>query len=653
MKFSTKKILKRSGYFLLGIVGLLLLTYLVFVIKWQMQSSSNMKLLGEEAPVLTLNNYTFRDLNKNGELDVYEDARAPIEARIDDLISQMQLDEKAGLMFSHFLPMEEDGSLLETPRFSDPFSFMTESTSSTLLKKKMNHVQNLGGASARTYATWNNNLQKFAEKTRLGIPVTLISDPRHGTKAMPGASSEAKWISVWPSPLGLGATRDTLLVREFGDIARQEYLALGIRLAQHPMADIATDPRWARVNGTFGEDAHWSAALTKAYILGFQGDSIGRNSVICQTKHFAGGGPQEDGWDAHFKSGKGQVYPGNNFDYHLIPFTEGAFAANTAQIMPYYGVPKGQVKEEVGFAFSREMIQELLRDSLKFEGVVATDWGIISDMAVKDASAWGVEHLSEQERVKKVLDAGCDVFGGEYVTEHIIELVESGEIPESRIDLSAKRILRDKFRLGLFDDPYVNLDGTAVVGNPKFVEKGKEAQRKSLVLLKNEANTLPLAPDKKVYLHGMSQSGLRDQFPQIVESIEDADFIIQKLETPSSPPEGGSLLERLIPQGRLDFPEDEKKEILARTRAKPTITVLTILRPMVVPEIDAASQAVIANFECQDEIILDMIFGGFGPTGKLPIEIPSSVEAVENQLEDMPYDSENPLYPFGHGLSYN
>ena len=200
----------------------------------------------------------------------------------------------------------------------------------------------LGGASARTYAIWNNNLQKFAERTRLGIPITLISDPRHGTAAMPGASAEAKWISIWPSPLGLGAIGDTVLVREFGDIARQEYLAIGIRLAQHPMADIATEPRWARVNGTFGEDAHLSAALTKAYILGFQGDSLGAASVACQTKHFPGGGPQEGGWDAHFENGKGQVYPGNNFDYHLIPFTEGALAAKTAQLCHIMVYPKAR-----------------------------------------------------------------------------------------------------------------------------------------------------------------------------------------------------------------------------------------------------------------------------------------------------------------------
>lgn len=646
-----KKIFKGFAYFLLGIIGLILIVYLIFIIKWKMESTASMKLLGEGASTLTIHGHTFRDLNKNGELDIYEDSRAELEDRVGDLISQMELDEKAGLMFAHFLGMEKDGSLLEIPSMSDPFSFMTGSTSGMLLQRKISHVQNLGGASASSYATWNNNLQKFAERTRLGIPITLISDPRHGTKAMPGASITTQWISAWPSQLGLGATGDTVLVREFGDIARQEYLAIGIRLAQHPMADIATDPRWARANGTFGEDAHLSAALTKAYILGLQGDSLDASSVACQTKHFAGGGPQEDGWDAHFASGKNQVYPGDNFDYHLIPFTKGALAANTAQIMPYYGIPKGQVKEEVGFGFSKEMIQELLRDSLGFEGVVATDWGIISGNMMKGPSSWGVEHLTEKERVKKVLDAGCDLFGGELCTEHIVDLVESGELPESRIDISIRRILRDKFRLGLFDNPFVDLDKTSLVGNSKFVEKGKEAQRKSMVLLKNEG-LLPLSSDNKIYIHGMTQEGLSERFPQIVEKIEDADVIVQKLQTPSSPSAGGDILERLIPQGRLDFPEDEKNEILERTNSKPTVTIFTITRPTVAPEINAASQAVIADFESQDEIILEMIYGIFNPTGKLPIEMPSSMEAVENQLEDVPYDSKDPQYSFGHGLTY-
>lgn len=646
-----KKGLRILGKILGALLVLLILTYFVFWIKWKIQASSYMNLAGAEAPTLTINGIEFRDLNKNGKLDVYENKQAEIEARIDDLLSQMSLEEKAGALFIHMTVMADGGELNKVPSLTNPFSLLLETTPEQVLQKKMNHFNIMLTPSAMETAKWNNNLQKLAERTRLGIPVTIATDPRHGAGFDAGTSVASKFYSRWPSQLGMGATRDSALVREFGDIARQEYAALGLRLALHPMADLATEPRWARVNGCFSEDAHLAAKLTEAYVLGFQGDSLSHTSVACMTKHFSGGGPQEDGWDAHFASGKGQAYPGNNFEYHVIPFTEGALKAKTAQIMPYYGIPNGQTSEEVGFAFNKEIITGLLRDSLQYEGVICTDWGLVTDMPVKKASAWGVEQLSEKERVKKILDAGCDMFGGESRPDLILQLVEEGSVSEARLDESLRRIFRDKFRLGLFDNPYVDTETLDIVGNPSFVTKGREAQRKALVLLKNENDFLPLSSSTKVYVEGMAENVVTSH-PQIVSDISDADVIIKKLQTPSSPPRGDDLLERFIPQGRLDFPEDEKESILELISSKPTVTVLKIDRPSVVPDINAASKAVIADFDCEDGIILELIFGKFNPSGKLPIEIPSSVEAVEKQLEDMPYDSENPLYAFGHGLSY-
>lgn len=646
-----KRFFRITGRILAGLIAILLLTYLIFWIKWKVQASSNMKLAGEEAPILTVNGQQFRDLNKNGKIDVYEDKNADIESRIDNLLAQMDPEEKAGALFIHMTVMASDGELNKVPSITNPFSLLLETTPEQLLKKKMNHFNVMMTPSALETAKWNNNMQKLAERTRLGIPVTIATDPRHGAGFDAGTGVASSFYSRWPSQLGMGATRDSALVREFGDIARQEYTALGLRLALHPMADLATEPRWARVNGCFSEDAHLAAKLTEAYVLGFQGDSLSNTSVACMTKHFSGGGPQEDGWDAHFASGKGQAYPGNNFDYHVIPFTEGALKANTAQIMPYYGIPNGQTSEEVGFAFNKEIITGLLRDSLNYQGVICTDWGLVTDMPVKEASAWGVENLSEKERVKKILDAGCDMLGGESRPDLVLQLLEEGSVSEERLDASLRRIFRDKFRLGLFDNPYVDTEKLDIVGNPDFVAKGKEAQRKALVLLKNENSFLPLSSDKKIYVEGMTE-GLEKLYPQIVSDVSDADVIIKKLETPSSPPIGDDLLERFIPQGRLDFPEDEKDEILELISTKPSVTVLKMDRVTVVPDINAVSKAVIADFDCQDEIVLELIFGKFNPSGKLPIEIPSSIEAVENQMEDMPYDSKDPLYKFGHGLSY-
>ncbi len=645
-----KKVFKILGYILLVLLILALLAGVFFMIKWNRTSSANMKLLGKEAPVLTERGFEYRDLNKNGKLDVYEDSRANIENRINDLIPQMTLEEKAGIMFITMTGMGLDGSLMERPILREPLTFFLETNSSMIAKKKMNHFNIVQATTPEAMATWSNAIQKMAEQTRLGIPVTIATDPRHIARENAGASIPTPFFSRWCSPLGFAAIGDTTLMQEFGDIARQEYRALGIHLALHPTADLATEPRWTRVNHTFGEDAEMSAQLTKAYVLGFQGDSLDSKSVACMTKHFSGGGPQENGEDAHFPYGKNQVYPGDNFNYHLIPFEKGAFAANTAQIMPYYGVPVGQTNEEVGFGYNKEIITGLLRNKYDFDGVVCTDWGLVTDNFAKPASAWGVEHLSEIERAGKILEAGCDMFGGEASPEWIIELVKTGKVSEERLDISIKRILRDKFRLGLFDNPYVPTDDFSIFKNETFKEKGKAAQRKSLVLLKNENNILPLKKGVKIFVEGVDEK-VAEQFATIVSDPSEADFIILKLFTPYDERDE-YFLENFFHQGRLNFTEEEKSKYLKLLQTKPTITIMNLERPAIIPEINAATKSLIADFDCNDEIILELIFGQFQPTGKLPFELPSSVEAVENQKEDVPYDSDKPLYPFGFGKSF-
>ena len=430
-------------------------------------------------------------MNKNGKLDVYEDPRPPIEERVEDLLKQMTLEEKAGLMFQTMIGMNTDGTILEKTGI-----FPLPPTSDMLARRLMNHFNILQGADPRPMAIWHNSIQKMAEMTRLGIPVTISTDPRHAFSNNPLAGLMAGSFSQFPEPTGLAATRDPELVQQFADIARQEYLAVGIRLALHPMADLATEPRWCRVNGTFGEDADLTAQMTAAYIRGFQGESIGRESVACMTKHFPGGGPQKDGEDAHFPYGREQVYPGNNFEYHLKPF-EAAFAAGTSQIMPYYGMPEGTQYEEVGFSFNKEIITGLLRGKYGFDGVVCTDWGLLTSMKIlgreiMPARAWGVENLTLAERARKILDAGVDQFGGEACPEVIVQLVREGKVSEERVDQSIRRLLREKFRLGLFDNPYLDVDAAEkIVGQAEFRQAGELAQRKSIVLLKNEKQTLP------------------------------------------------------------------------------------------------------------------------------------------------------------------
>ncbi len=316
-----KKALKIIGITLGSIIGIIVIVFLVFSAGKGRAAKELYAQLGGEAPELSEDGHTFRDLNKNGKLDVYEDTRAELEARVENLLGQMTLEEKAGTMFVSMIGMTAKGEPHDKPELSrDPFdlviALMVPPASELLITKKINSVNILNAYDPDVMALFNNNLQQIAERMRLGIPVTIASDPRHSSDNNPGAAILTSAFSAWPNPLGLAATRDTMLVREFGDIARQEYRATGITLALHPMADLATEPRWARINGTFGEDAHLSAVMTKAYVLGFQGDSLDANSVACMSKHFSGGGPQLKGDDAHFAFGKDQVYPGDNFDYH-------------------------------------------------------------------------------------------------------------------------------------------------------------------------------------------------------------------------------------------------------------------------------------------------------------------------------------------------
>lgn len=652
-----KRALKITGIVVGLILILLMITGFIGYNRISAKVKNNYDKLGSKAEILNVDGVNFRDLNKNGKLDIYEDSRKAIEDRVNDLVSQMTVEEKAGTMFITMIGMTPEGEPIDKPFPSlNPFDIMfalaMPRSSDMMINKKMNSFNIVHSYDAHIMATYNNNLQRIAERTRLGIPITIASDPRHGTENNPGAALYTPNFSQWPSSLGLAATRDTLLVRKFGNIARQEYLATGIRLALHPMADLATEPRWGRSNGTFGEDAELSAMMTKAYVLGFQGDSLGTASVACMTKHFSGAGPQAKGEDAHFPYGKDQVYPGNNFDYHLIPFEKGAFPAKTAQIMPYYGIPVDQTDENVAFAFNKTIITTMLREKYGFDGVICTDWSIISSNHITEARAWGIEHLSRAERVKKVIDAGCDQFGGESSPELIIELIENGQLSEDRIDESVRRIIRDKFKLGLFDDPFVDRqESTKIAGKKSFRVLGKKAQAKSTVLLKND-NLLPLQKGTKIYAEGMLNSELLNSYGQLVDDPMKADVIVKRIRTPYDERDD-YFLEQFFLQGRLFYNEKEKKKIIDLISQKPSIVVVNLERPAILTEIAASSTALMADFGTSDEVLNDLIFGIERPSGKMPFELPSSWEAVQNQLEDVPYDSKDPLYNFGHGLSYD
>jgi beta-glucosidase len=602
-------------------------------------------------------NATYRDLNKNGKMDVYEDVSQPVEKRVQDLLKQMDIEEKAGMMFYSPARVNADGTIEDKPA-KDFISTMLPVGITEIDKHKITHFNLFGVPAPDTLAMWYNRMQQYEEKTRLGIPLSIASDPRNQGGAGIFAMS-AKTFSMWPDPLGLAAIGDDKVTEQFADISRQEYLAVGIRQGLHPQVDLATEPRWPRIAGTFGEDAVLSSRMTTAYIKGYQGEKLGPNSVAMMTKHFPGGGPQKDGMDPHFNFQKGEIYPGNNFNYHLVPF-EAAFNAGTAAIMPYYGVPMGQKDiPEVGFSYNKAIITELLRKKYHYDGVVCTDWGLVTDSKIGPvnfpARAWGVENLNTEERVQKIIDAGVDQLGGEEIPGVIVKLVKDGKLSEHRIDESVVRLLRLKFQLGLFDNPFVDEKKAAtIVGSPEFMKAGEDAQRRSLTLLKNDSHVLPLAPNKvKIYIKNINPK-IAAEYGTIVTDPKQADMAIIRLQTANYPiPEAkGNFIAAMFHWGDLDFKGQQLQDILDLEKAVPTVVDIYMDRPAVIPEISANAKALFASFGSNDKAFLDVVFGKYKPQGRLPIEMPSSMDAVRNQKEDMPYDSKDPLYKFGYGLSY-
>ncbi|GJM28505.1 MAG: beta-glucosidase [Cyclobacteriaceae bacterium] len=648
-----KKFWKWIRYIGGTIVLVSLLVYVTFQgYYWLINKQAKSKLTNKS--VLTEDGHQYRDLNANSILDAYEDNRQPVEARVEDLLSQMNLQEKVGLLWHPPIAAGKKGQVLGKPAIMSP-----SSSYDIIINQKVRYFNLFEVPDANFMARWNNRIQKIAEQDRLGIPVSLSSDPRNGVKNFLGDMLDGKY-SKWPEPIGLAALQDSLLTGRFAQIAAHEMRSVGIRIALHPMADLATEPRWARIHGTFGEDARLTANMVSAYIRGFQGDSLGHSSVACMTKHWPGGGPQERGEDPHFRYGKNQVYPGNNFDYHLIPF-KAAIDAGSAMMMPYYGIPLDQTSQNVGMSFNPEIVNKLLRIDHGYDGVVCTDWGVIEGFSLAgfelvEAKDWGVEHLEIEDKIVMALDAGVDQFGGNSNTKQLIAALQKGKVTEERLNESVRRLLRLKFQLGLFDDPFVDEKlADQVVGNDDYMEEGADAQRKSMVLLKNQrmANgpVLPLKEGIKLYVENIDKQHA-GRYASIVDEPERADVAIIRLETPYEYRDD-DFIEQFFHQGALDFTPEEINRLVSLANSIPTVFFIYMDRPPVMPEINQAAMAVVAEFGCYDPAVLDVAFGRARPEGRLPFEIPSSMQSVRSQYEDVPYDSSNPLYPFGYGLKYD
>ena len=598
----------------------------------------------------------YRDLNRNGVLDPFEDPRLAPRERARDLLGRLSPAEKVGLLFHTVIEVGPDGGLL-----TGPGVIAKSATRDAVVGKAMNHfnVHHLPGA--RTAARWADNLQRLAEEeTPHGIPVTISTDPRHGAETNAGTAWRTPFFSSWPSGPGLAALGDPELARTFGDVVRRDYRAVGIAASLNPTADLATESRWGRQQETFGADGVRVGAFVAAYLRGLQGDALGPGSVAATTKHFPGGGPQAGGEDAHFPYGRDQVYPGGRFEEHLEPF-RAAIAAGTAAIMPYYGRPVGLVRhgepiEEVGFGYNRQVITGILREELGFDGVVLADWELVTDnhvgAQVLPARAWGVEHLDEHGRMEKLLDAGIDQFGGEERTDVLLDLLRSGRVAESRVDESAYRLLVAKFALGLFDDPYVDEDAAELLaGRPEDVALGLEVQSRSTVLLVNTVlrgtTMLPLASGLRLYVEGLDPQ-VAASIGTIVERPEDAEVALVRLEAPFDPRDD-LFLEAFFRQGGLDFRPGLVARLARVAASCPVVVDVQADRAAVLTPLLDLAAALTVTFGVSDRAWLDAITGRVPPEGRLPIELPRSMEAVRASFEDVPGTSD-PLFAAGAGL---
>ena len=489
--------------------------------------------------IITKGGYAFKDLNRNGKVDVYEDWRKPAQQRAEDLASQMTIEQIAGMM-------------LYSAHQAVPTENISEAQMKFLTEDNVRHVLVTSVGSPEIAAKWSNNVQAYVEGIGLGIPANNSSDPRHSAgenvEYYIGANGN---ISYWPSSLGIAATFDPAVMEQFGQIASEEYRALGIATALSPQIDIATEPRWGRFNGTFGEDPDLSTDMARAYVDGFQtsagADEIengwGYKSVNAMIKHWPGGGSGEGGRDAHYSFGKYAVFPGGRLADHMQPFTEGAFKLNgktgmASAVMPYYTISTDidtKNGENVGNAYSDYLINDVLRGEYGYEGVVCTDWGVTRTHAAVNSfgsASWGVEHLTVAERHYKLIKAGVDMFGGNNDKGPVLEAYQMGvdemgeEWMRARMEKTAVRLLLNVFRVGLFENPYLDVEQTkATVGNPDFMKAGYEAQLRSIVMLKNKGNVLPLKEKAKVYVpevwvapraafRGNAGAGARMQQPQ-------------------------------------------------------------------------------------------------------------------------------------------
>jgi beta-glucosidase len=442
---------------------------------------------GSGLNLIQVDGYAFKDLNRNNLLDQFEDWRVDFETRAKAMADKIPIEQMMGMKMNPFGRWKVNPDTLDTII-----------KNSLDLGYRQLRAPRGGSVDARTKVNWNNMVQKYIEglKNVVNIPVVWIDDPRSGD------------VSSWPCNLGFGATFDPEFVAQYGRMMSKEWRAMGISMQVATQMDLATEPRWLRIPGTFGEDPALSMDMARAIINGWQstydekGNDLGwgKHSVNNQMKHFPGDGAAEGGRESHTRDGAYNVFPGGQFSTHILPFraamdlpgktkTVSAAMTNYSIGIEADGTPVGG--ERVGTSYSSYKINHLLREQYGWDGYILTDFGILT------TKNYGVENMTMAEKMLATLEAGSDAFGGEGADgQKSVDLAMKayklgvGKLGEAKMNeimkKSTERILRTHFNIGIVDNPYLSLDvAQSVPNNTEHKKAGHQAHLKSIVMLKN------------------------------------------------------------------------------------------------------------------------------------------------------------------------
>ncbi len=598
--------------------------------------------------IIEVDGYQFKDLNDNGELDPYEDWRLSAEERAENLLSMMSAEQKAAQMVHLTLVTKKDSWFSkDNVGFALVYEYIFDVPEED--EEDEEEEATLVSGSAMNAAVRTNEIQELSEASDLGIPVIFSMDTEAGAAFVKNAT-------FLPDEINLGAANSEELTARYYEVLKEELMAMGVRMALSPDADLMTDPRWGRNQECYSEDTEVVQKLIAVAVQTLQnGSELTSDSVMATVKHFPGAGAQTGGVD-----GTPLTISEDSIELHLAGF-KAAIDAGVAAVMPYgYStVPYlGGDAVENSADQSAAVMTDLLRGEMGYTGIIQTDWGL---------------------NFVGATNAGADILGGAGVrsTRQLVD-----EVDEERLTDACRRILIAKFQMGLFENPYVDeTKAEEIIGSDAHKETAREIAANSFTLVKYE-NAASLAEQPLVVAGALASdvrclnSGWTAKEPVEIEGTTILEALQNKagadkvtyIETAADVPEDLSGVTAVVVVGEksgthdpawgaatLEFPEEQVALINALDQAGANVVAVVVMnRAYVLAPVVAAADSVLLVYRpgvtSGAEAVADTLFGENAITGKLPFQIPASMEQVLAQREDMPKDIENPLYEYGFGI---